>query len=194
MENQEQTMLQALEAQKKITEIQQKLFQKGIKQPSKIGKVNLTRMIRDWNDLLNKIRDPRFDLKRERVYPFLLDDIRDLPEEDFRDNPYIDLKNGIKFNVMLFKKDFDKGCEDLIKQMEDSPDEKRELTKKIGELNPDDLNRGSMTSVFLSAWTCLKMKDEKLDVGNCEISEDETHYIMTYEGKDVARFKKIKIG
>lgn len=105
------------------------------KSPSKLGTVNMSRLIKDWTEIVESLkRNLNYPIKHQRVYPYLLEDIMALPLDSFRENCYIELPCGIKLNVLTFKADFDEGIKDIKNQIKMQREAKLPVSIHIDDL------------------------------------------------------------
>jgi len=92
--------------------------QRILENPSVLGGVNVTRLMKDWNEICIALKaNLNYPVKQQKVYPFLLEDIEKLPIEEFEHCEYISLPCGIKLNVILFKGSFDAGLSNIKEQI-----------------------------------------------------------------------------
>ena len=100
--------------------------------------VEMNRFIRDITEIIeNMISDKRYDVRRERIYPYLLDDLENIPEEKFKDVPFIMIK-GVPVNVLNMKKDLVKELDKAVKQINSNKkyefDLKAEIERKVNDV------------------------------------------------------------
>lgn len=121
-----------------IESTQEALEKKKIKNPSMLGKVNMTRLIKDWNELVSAMKkNLAYPIKHQRIYPYLLDDFKALPIEPFMDNPMIELPCGICLNVLLFKSSFDDGLDNVKEQIKNQRENEKPAIVYLDDLIDD---------------------------------------------------------
>jgi len=175
-----------------IESTQEALEKRKIKNPSMLGKVNMTRLIKDWNELVSAMKkNLAYPIKHQRIYPYLLDDFKALPIEPFMDNPMIELPCGICLNVLLFKSSFDDGLEDVKEQIKNQ----RQL-EKPAIVHLDDLIDGLeysegfkqlMKYTFRFAFNKEKEKHPYIKKTDVVFEEMENFICMKIQEKIIAR-------
>lgn len=121
-----------------IESTQEALEKRKIKNPSMLGKVNMTKLIKDWNELVSAMKkNLAYPIKQQRVFPYLLEDLKNLPIEIFMHNPMIELPCGICLNVLLFKSSFDDGLDDVKEQIKNQRENEKPAIVYLDDLIDD---------------------------------------------------------
>lgn len=146
----------------------------------KLGKVNMNRMVQDWKDFVDNLKkNKRYDIKRERVFPFMLEDIKNLPEEVL-ENPVINVQ-GFKINLVDFRENFDKALKELKKLIERKrtldKDLKKIFMEKIKEFKVDKNQQYFLDAMVNTYLTSLKTRYDMLLFNQQELKNNASvHY------------------
>jgi len=103
--------------------------------PTIIGSVNLSRLIKDWGEIVNCFKaNLNYPLKQQRIYQYLVEDMQNLPLETFKDDPYVNLPCGISLNILIFKADFDLGVQNIKEQIKEERKNESPIVQHIDDL------------------------------------------------------------
>ena len=167
-------------------------FEHRLKNPSMVGTVNMSRMIKDWDEITRAMKkNLAYPLKYQRIYPYLCDDIRDLPIEEFAKNPYIDLPCGILLNVILFKDSMEEGIEDMKEQIKASRETEKPQIVYIDDLI-DELGFSEKFSELLKYQFRFAFNKEKeshpyLRKTDVVFEKDSDFILMKIKDKTISR-------
>jgi len=82
----------------------------------KIGKVNMNRLVMDYRELIENLKTSKsYDIKKERVYLFMIEDLKNLPEKVL-ENPVLKI-GEYTINLDDFRNNFDEAIENLKKDI-----------------------------------------------------------------------------
>lgn len=178
-----------------ITEMEKakEIFEKRkIKNPSMLGKVNMSRFIKDWNEIVIALqKNLNYPIKHQRIFPYLIEDIKNLPTEEFENNQCVELPCGFLLNILLFKSSFDSGFENLKEQIK----EKRKNDKPeiiyiddlIDELHYSEKFSSLLKYTFRFAFNKEKEKSPFLKKSDVKFFTDDDNVYMTIGGKVVSK-------
>lgn len=174
------------------TSLEEKIQKDRIRNPSMLGKVNVTRLIKDWNEIAMAFKaNLSYPLKQQRIYSYLVEDMQGLPLDAFQENPYIDLPCGLRLNVVIFKGNFDEGVKDLKEQVrskrKDEKPEQIQIEDMIEALGFPEKATTLMKYQFKFVFNKAKLTDPHLRKSQIEFVANGEFVIMKIKGQQVSR-------